>query len=369
MQFNDLYLISESRFYNRTLHTKFWKDKKFNSGIREKLVKIAYNVARNSDVVSIDDIQLTGSLANYNYTKYSDLDVHILTDFESINSDTSLVKAALDGKRFIWNLRHEIKMHGHEVEIYFQDTNEPHIASGLYSLLNKDWITVPKYDPPEVDPKDVDRKASTIVHDIDKVIQGIEDADTPEDAEDYYKKASSLKSKIGNMRRSGLKREGEFSVENLAFKELRNGGAIGRLINAISKSYGKIYSENMLQYPDGAGKKIYGLPDSVKDLLGVGKKEKGPRHHKWGTGLQRPRQNFVPDMHKPDPTSNHKIEVLRKTPGIMIATPSDIEWAQQEYKIKELSTDNTREDPKFLGTTEIMLYYNPNKGAYCFEKV
>ena len=79
-------------------------------------------------------------MANYNYTKYSDLDVHILLDFADINSDEDLVRAALDGRRFVWNLRHNISIGGHDVELYFQDMEDPHVASGLYSLLNDEWL-------------------------------------------------------------------------------------------------------------------------------------------------------------------------------------------------------------------------------------
>ena len=46
------------------------------------------------------------------------------------------------------------------------------------------------------------------------------------------------------MRKRGLAREGEFSVENLAFKILRNSNVIGDLIDVIANSYDKIYMEN-----------------------------------------------------------------------------------------------------------------------------
>ncbi len=46
------------------------------------------------------------------------------------------------------------------------------------------------------------------------------------------------------MRKRGLAREGEFSIENLAFKVLRNTEVIGDLIDLISSSYDKIYTEN-----------------------------------------------------------------------------------------------------------------------------
>ena len=65
----------------------------------------------------IRDIQLTGSLANYNWTDKSDLDVHVLIDFTEIDENFTLVKKAVDGVRFIWNLRHKIKIRVYEVEL------------------------------------------------------------------------------------------------------------------------------------------------------------------------------------------------------------------------------------------------------------
>ena len=134
MLFDDVYeLLVETRFYNSQLNGKFWRKAEFDGDIRNKLLKIVDDFVSDDLKPLIDDIQLTGSLANFNYTKYSDLDVHILLDFSKVNEDTDLVKGVLDGKRFIWNLRHSVILRKHEVELYYQDTNEPHIASGLYS--------------------------------------------------------------------------------------------------------------------------------------------------------------------------------------------------------------------------------------------
>jgi len=83
--------------------------------LRKKLIDITKDFLANVPIKlpKIDDIQLTGSLANYNYTPKSHLDVHILLDFNKIDEDTDLVKAALDGIRFIWNTKHDIKLKGH----------------------------------------------------------------------------------------------------------------------------------------------------------------------------------------------------------------------------------------------------------------
>ena len=234
------------RFYNETLNQKFWdEDKKFDPDLREKLLSITDDFIDKLDLqgVQIDDITLTGSNSNYNYNEYSDLDVHVLIDFKDINEDEELVKKALDGERFVWNLRHNVSLKGHDVEMYVQDKDEPHVASGLFSLKDDKWITEPSYDPPSIDIRDVFKKANAIETDIEILKERILKARGRE-AKELHARAQHLKEKISKMRQRGLAREGEFSVENLAFKVLRNSEVIGDLIDLISSAYDRIYTEN-----------------------------------------------------------------------------------------------------------------------------
>lgn len=244
MNFQKAVLLAESRYYNKVLHPAFWSNNIFDQSIRKKLLEIVQDFfGEPESIAQIDDIQLTGSMANYNYTKHSDLDVHILIDFSKINEDMSIVKRALDGKRFIWNLRHNIQIRGHEVELYYQHTNEPHVASGLYSLKNNEWITTPKYSPPDIDERDVLKKAEGITDIINRISVEVEKDISPGEAKEWHTHAKKIKDKLAKLRSAGLRREGEFSIENLSFKELRNNGSIGKLIDTISSSYSKIYSE------------------------------------------------------------------------------------------------------------------------------
>ena len=238
------------KFYNKTLNKKFWsEDKKFDPEIRDKLLSISGDFIDNLDLeeAPIHDITLTGSNSNYNYNEYSDLDVHILIDFKDINDDEELVKAALDGKRFIWNLRHNINLNDHDVELYMQDKDEPHIASGLYSIQDDQWITEPTYDPPSIDRRDVYKKAHAIAKEVQILKEKVTSA-KGEEARELHDRANKLKEKISKMRQTGLDREGEFSVENLAFKVLRNTDVIEDLIDQVAKSYDRIFMENFKTY-------------------------------------------------------------------------------------------------------------------------
>lgn len=234
--------INETKYYNETLNPKFWNDnKELNSRIKGKLLTIANDFYDGTDLeTEIKDIHLTGSLANYNYNDYSDFDVHILVDFSEINDDDDLVRKSLDGLRFIWNTKHDITIQGHEVELYIQDEKEKHTASGLYSLMNSEWIKEPVYKQPTIDDIEVKEKTEIYQKDIDR-LDKLSNGDTElAEIDIYFDYAKKLKTKIHQGRKEGLdSKQAEYSVENLVFKELRNSGHFGVLIELIDKLYDK----------------------------------------------------------------------------------------------------------------------------------
>lgn len=244
-------------FYHDELNPVFWTKKtkgdeiewEFDQRVRRKLLKIADDFFESFDEIlkekDIVDVQLTGSIANFNYTNLSDLDVHIIVNLEGIDDENpKILKSAIDGIRFIWNLRHNISIRGYDVELYVQDAKEPHIASGLFSLLNNEWVKNPTFNPPSVDEQDVNKKFESIAYEIDQLhTRLISLPNLPQNAKELYKRGGKLKDKIMKMRKEGLSKEGEFSVGNLAFKKLRNEGYIEKLINLTAEAYDKIYTE------------------------------------------------------------------------------------------------------------------------------
>jgi hypothetical protein len=246
-----------SPFYNDELSPIFWTKKtkgdnitwEFDQRVRKKLLRIAGDFFEKFDEIlkekDIVDIQLTGSLANFNYTNLSDLDVHVIVNLEGIDDENpQILKSALDGIRFIWNLRHNVAIRGYDVELYIQDAKFLHNSSGLFSLMNNEWIKNPVFDPPEIDEKDVNRKVEAISYDIDQLHTRLISMSTiPNNAKELYERSIKLKEKIMKMRKEGLKKEGEFSIGNLTFKKLRNDGYIEKLIDINSEAYDKIYTE------------------------------------------------------------------------------------------------------------------------------
>ena len=71
----------------KELNPKFWsKNNELEPKIREKLLKIAEDFFDSLEIegIQLEDIALTGSLSNYNWSEFSDVDLHILVDFDKM---------------------------------------------------------------------------------------------------------------------------------------------------------------------------------------------------------------------------------------------------------------------------------------------
>jgi hypothetical protein len=184
------------------------------------------------DDIFVDDVVLTGSLSNFNWSEYSDFDLHILIDLQQFEKDGPLYKELFDLKKFIFNERHDIKIYGYDVELYAQDTEEVHTSSGVYSVMNNEWIDVPKKLKFEVDKKVLENKIKCWTDKIDKAT---ETASMDDDVDVL----ENLRKKIKEYRKSGLEKEGELSYENLVFKFLRRSGYIQKLFDSTQKAVDK----------------------------------------------------------------------------------------------------------------------------------
>lgn len=194
--------------------------------VRDKLLELADNFI---DFLGVDffihDTVLTGSLANYNWSEYSDIDLHIIIDYEESGHNPDLLKEFFDAKKGVWNALHDIKIKGYEVELYVQDINEPHISSGVYSVLNNKWIIEPQKEKKEIDDRKILEKGEEYAKIIDDIIE------KKSKKQDVRTDVDEVKKKIKRFRQSGLEDGGEYSYENLTFKLLRRNGYIKKLID------------------------------------------------------------------------------------------------------------------------------------------
>jgi ribosomal protein L17 len=224
------------KYIQDDLNQDIWNGDVLKEDILEKLRKIAQDFYEYIKVdVPMEGIWFTGSLANYNWTDFSDIDLHILVDYNKINDDQDLVSEYLDSKKNNWLSNHNIKIKEFDVELYAQDINEEHTSTGVYDVMNDKWIRKPSKKNPSINKRVIKNKILNFTEKIDKIL-------SLEDSETTKVDAEKIKDKIKKMRQSGLSKKGEYSEENLAFKYLRNHGYIEKLFDKIRSSYDKTVS-------------------------------------------------------------------------------------------------------------------------------
>lgn len=212
------------------LNPKIWdKDDVLNKEVREKLLGVANEFINFLGVpILVEDIIFTGSLSNYNWSKYSDIDLHVVADFTQFSDELlPLYQELFKVKKTLFNTDHDIKIFGYEVELYVQDSNEAHFSSGVYSVLFDEWSNKPKKENVKVDKNLIREKSKQWMEIIDTALDAASDV-TADDAREILKKC---KDKLKKYRTCGLEKEGEYSDENLVFKVLRRNGYIEKLMN------------------------------------------------------------------------------------------------------------------------------------------
>jgi predicted nucleotidyltransferase len=215
-----------------TLSNQIFDGDRMNDDVRKKLLEISDNFIESLGVeFFIHDIVLTGSLANYNWSNFSDVDLHIIIDFDEIadgedNSESlkTIFKEFFDAKERVFNEKYNLKIKGYDVEIYVQDINQEHVSSGVYSALHNEWVIKPEKATPNIDDEKILQKGEEYAKKIDDLISKFKSN------EDVTNKTNNLYKKIKTFRQSGLESGGEYSYENLTFKLLRRNGYIGKIL-------------------------------------------------------------------------------------------------------------------------------------------
>lgn len=212
------------------LNPKIWDNENtLNKKVREKLLATVSEFIDFLGVpILVEDIIFTGSLSNYNWSKYSDIDLHIVADFNQFQDELlPLYEELFKVKKTLFNTDHDIKIFGYEVEMYVQDSNAAHFSSGVYSVLNNEWNNKPKKENVEIDKNLIRQKSNQWMEIIDTALESASDV-TTDDARQIIKKC---KEKLKKYRTCGLEKGGEYSNENLVFKVLRRNGYIDKLMN------------------------------------------------------------------------------------------------------------------------------------------
>jgi len=286
--------------YHDTLNPKIWDGDELKPEVQAKLLQIAKKWATFAKIpdFAVTDIILVGGNANYNWTKFSDLDLHVVVNRKDLADCPDLLDDYLQNKKQLWALVHDITIYGHDVELYAQDKETPYPKKqGVYSIKGKTWIAKPKHEA-------VDFRGPVL---LAKVKQYTERIDTLISTNAEDESFSKLKEKFKNMRSSGLKKIGEFSMENLVFKELRNRGVIDKMTKYLQSRLDQKLSLNenypfQIQIHKKDGNKLV-------DVMQLNSETKTEAMGKGLRGLQDAKRNFKSKYPEAGDVADHQFSV------------------------------------------------------------
>ena len=220
-------ISTNSLVVKKSLNPDIWSDDIINEEIRDQALAIGedffeFCTKDFGSKVELKDILFTGGLANYMWSSYSDFDIHVVTKYSNINSDTELIGNYFKDKATLYSLKHQYKICNFDVEVNMNDVVEYRKNSGVFSLVTNKWIQKPDIDNIDPDYDVIKVKTAALMNKIDHT------ACTFEDLKD-------IKKKINKMRDAALAKDGEFSIDNLVFKLLRRSGYIEKLKKNIEK--------------------------------------------------------------------------------------------------------------------------------------
>jgi len=223
----------------KQLNPMLFDGEKLDPQVKELLLKIATIFWDGLETDEpFEDVVLTGSSANYNYTNSSDVDLHIIIDFNKFK-EPERMKKFFDMAKNNWNNTHDPKLGKHPIEIYVQDSNETHTSTGVYSVMNDEWEKKPEYESINIPDGNIKKKSKPFKEKINQLLKT-----GNKNPEKSIEQIKIIQERLKNFRQAGLDKNGEYSVENLAFKDLRNTGYLNKLNDLKNELIDKTISLN-----------------------------------------------------------------------------------------------------------------------------
>jgi len=292
--------MSDAIKFHDTLNPKLWIGQRLRPDVKKQLLIIAEDFMEELGVSNLDvkDITISGSNAAFSYTSHSDLDLHIIIDLSKFENN-EVYQELFTAKKNIYNDNHDITIRGVPVELYVQDSNEPVISLGEYSVLSDKWLKLPVKRRANLDQISTKSKYNKLYQLIVRTLES-EDVD----------KVNKVLKKIRNYRQAGLDKAGEFGPENLAYKMVRSQGYITKLYALRDKLHSKSLSvENM-----------YATENNV---------------------LSKPTPTISDLVNKHKVSREHILDQLFK--GIQV----ELEHTKDEQIAREIALDHLAEDPGY----------------------
>ena len=231
MDINELesFKLSDAVAFHKELNPKLWEDNQLDPEVRDQLLLIAEDFVEYLGIsnLKVKDVTISGSNAAYSYTPHSDLDLHVLVDFNELPNN-EVYQELFTAKKTLYNDAHDITVRDVPVELYVQDTNNPVQSLGEYSIVHDKWIRIPKKRRANFD--EVATKAK-----YEKLGDLIELAIKSKDP----KRVNDTIALVKRYRKSGLDKAGEFGPENLAYKAVRKQGLVQALHDLKAELHGE----------------------------------------------------------------------------------------------------------------------------------
>ena len=228
------------------LNPRFWINGKINSRVRLRLLDLADDFwdSMNIKWVKPKDIVLTGSIANYNWSKYSDVDVHIIIDYKDIWQNTDFVEDYFSTKKELWLQDHDqLKIYGFPVEMYVEDSNVGSFSSGVYSLEKNEWLVEPNdFQDAKLNEGYIKKISAKVMTFIDKVSEKIDNEKDTHKLSVLSAKVKNLFDKLHKQRQESLEKHGEMGTYNIVWKVLRRAEYLDKMWEIINTVYDRVNS-------------------------------------------------------------------------------------------------------------------------------
>ena len=222
--------LNEALEVHDTLNPLLWnEDKTLKEDVFEKLSNIAQEFLKFIEIpLNIVDIEIVGSNASYNYNSQSDIDLHIIVNSEVNFIEPTILRQFYNDRKGAFNRDYELEINGLPVELYIEDVKDGNATNGRYSILKNEWVKLPEPITYEI---------PNITTDLNEMLEKCFKVLKSNNAEEVR----TLINDIYMMRKLGLAEDGEASIGNLVFKELRNMD----IMTALKEHYYKLRSEEL----------------------------------------------------------------------------------------------------------------------------
>jgi hypothetical protein len=311
----DSFDLADAVKFNNELNPRIWQGSRMRPEVRRKLLAIARDFKQSLGLTDLEvkDITVSGSNAAYTYTPHSDIDLHLVVDVPRNETD-EVYRELFNAKKYQYNDEHNVTIGGYPVELYVENANTPPVSQGMFSVLNNDWINIPRKRKSTVNDNAVKSKYELMKHRIDSAI-----------ASDDIKRLTKTAARIKQIRQAGLDKNGELGPENLAYKILRTQGLI---------------------------EKLYAARTAAKDKLLSLQEQPAPEHVTYGFaedatispyGVSPTTQMFLNETDDAEQTVRDFIEHAADRLGIEsipeIKLHSDLEWSEREHSFGRYTPD------------------------------